>query len=154
MTRHKRYDGTTDLNGDWTGKITCKWLLRKKQKRICSLLYNMTVQVCWNLLLENKCTAKPMGRETLSFVLLPLSVLGQIVNWDFNCVLHPTLDRSHPSHTVTSLNNSSQSINAFLQTYGMVDPWRLRHQTFGRWGICAVNQHTNWFFLKQTAPLM
>lgn len=56
-----------------------------------------------------------MGRETLSFVLLPLSVLGQIVNWD----------RSHPSHAVTSLNNSSQSINAFLQTYGMVDPWSL-----------------------------
>lgn len=59
---------------------------------------------------------------------LTLTRYNLILGGDFNCVLHPTLDHSHPSHnTGTSLNNSAQCINAFLQTYGMVDPWRFKH---------------------------
>lgn len=65
------------------------------------------------------------------FSLLPdLDRYNLILGGDFSYVLRPTLDRSHPSHnTGTSLNNSAQCINAFLQTYGMAGPWRFKHPT-------------------------
>jgi len=45
-----------------------------------------------------------------------------ILGGDFNCVLHPTLDRS--SKTPYNITKSAMFINTFLETYTFSDPWR------------------------------
>ena len=48
-----------------------------------------------------------------------------ILAGDLNCILHKSLDRS--STKAFTLNKSARCINAFLEAYGIIDPWRYKH---------------------------
>lgn len=50
-----------------------------------------------------------------------LSTHKLILGGDFNCVLHPTMDRS--SKTPYNITKSAMFINTFLETYKFSDPW-------------------------------
>lgn len=60
------------------------------------------------------------------FSLLPeLNSHQLIIGGDLNCVLDPTLDRSRT--TSGTLSKSAETINSFLQMYGVIDAWRYRN---------------------------
>lgn len=60
------------------------------------------------------------------FSLLPQLNSHQLVlEGDLNCVLDPNVDRSRDTPAIKS--KSAETINAFLQTYGVVDAWRYRN---------------------------
>lgn len=50
-----------------------------------------------------------------------------LLGGDFNCVLHPALDRS--KSLSGALSKSARCVNNFLQTYGMVDTWKYKNPT-------------------------
>lgn len=50
-----------------------------------------------------------------------------ILGGDINCVLSPKLDRS--SSRLCPESKSSQTVNLFLQTYGLTDIWWFRNPT-------------------------
>lgn len=50
-----------------------------------------------------------------------------ILGGDFNCVLHPVLDRS--SSLPRALSKSANCVNNFMHAYGMVDAWRYMYST-------------------------
>lgn len=61
------------------------------------------------------------------FSLLPnMSTHNLIIGGDINCILS-SLDRS--TLRKTPLTKSAQSINLFLETYGIADVWRFRNPT-------------------------
>ncbi|KAJ0022349.1 hypothetical protein NQD34_009839 [Periophthalmus magnuspinnatus] len=65
---------------------------------------------------------------TSLFSLLPdLDSHDLILAGDRNCTLNPALDRSSPKVMIQS--KSAQCINDFLEVYGVLDPWRLKHPT-------------------------
>lgn len=60
------------------------------------------------------------------FALLPELDSHQLVlGGDLNCVLDPAVDRSRAAPG--TLSKSAETINAFLQMYGMIDAWRYRN---------------------------
>lgn len=59
------------------------------------------------------------------FSLLPELNSHQVLGGDLNCVLDPTMDRSRA--VPGTLSKSPETINAFLQAYGVIDAWRYRN---------------------------
>ena len=60
-------------------------------------------------------------RQVLS-MLLDLSMYNLILGGDFNCWLNPFFDRS--SSTSAALSKSTKVIQAFMNEFNVVDPWR------------------------------
>ena len=50
-----------------------------------------------------------------------------ILSSDWNCVIHSSLDRS--TVNLKPLSNSGKVINSFIDSYGVVDPWRFKNPT-------------------------
>ena len=50
-----------------------------------------------------------------------------ILSGDWNCVIHSSLDRS--TVNLKPLSNSGKVINSFIDSYGVVDPWRFKNPT-------------------------
>ena len=56
-----------------------------------------------------------------------------IAGGDMNCVINPLLDRSSPRTSTPS--EMSQTLSAFMEQYGYVDPYRLLHPTIKQYSF-------------------
>lgn len=91
------------------------------------------------------------------FTLLPDPNSHQLIlDGDFNCVLHPALERSKSLCGV--LSKSARYVNDFLQTCGMVDAWKYKKPTSRQYSFFASAHQTysviNFIFIdKRMLPL-
>lgn len=98
---------------------------------ILSLSRDMCLMCQWFLLVFLPPTGTMQISLGIFFSLLPeLNSHQLIIGGDLNCVLDPTLD--HSSITSGTLSKSAETINSFLQTYGVIDSWRYRNP-ISRW---------------------
>ena len=63
-----------------------------------------------------------------------------ILGGDMNCVIDPTLDRSS-SRTVAP-SKTAQTLSAFMDHYGYVDPWRFLHPSARQYSFPMHIVHT------------
>lgn len=80
-----------------------------------------------------------------------------VLGGDLNCVLDPTLDRSRA--IPGALSKSAETINAFLQAYGMIDAWRYRNPVSRQYSFFSPPHHSysriDYFLLdKKLLPLL
>lgn len=76
------------------------------------------------------------------FSILPdLNSYKLILGGDFNCVLHAQLDRSSPRLNNT-LSSAAVTINSFLRSYGLSDPWRINNPTNKQFSFFSPVHHS------------
>ena len=81
----------------------------------------------WYLLVFTPPTRIMQNFPGIFFSLLPeLNSHQLVLGGDLNCVLDPTLD--HSRATSGPLSKSAETINAFLQAYGVIDAWSYRNR--------------------------
>lgn len=92
------------------------------------------------------------------FSLLPEMNSHQLIlGGDLNCVLNTTLDRSRA--TPGTLSKSAETINAFLQAYGVIDTWRYRNPAARQYSFFSAAHQSysriDYFLLdKKLLPLL
>ena len=75
------------------------------------------------------------------FSLLPeLNSHQLILGRDLICILNPTVDRSRGTPGI--LSKSAETINAFLQAYGVIDAWRYRNLVARQYSFLQHTSHT------------
>src|SRR4029434_9876493 len=83
-------------------------------------------QLCWLVFMPPTGTMLTFFKHFFS-VLPDLNSHQLILSGDWNCVIHSSLDRS--SVNLKPLSNSGKAINSFIDSYGVVDPWRFKNPT-------------------------
>lgn len=64
-----------------------------------------------------------------------------ILGGDFNCVLHPQLDRSSVRSN-NALSSAAVAINSLLRSYGLSDPWRTKYPTTKQFSFFSPVHHS------------
>lgn len=64
-----------------------------------------------------------------------------ILGGDFNCVLHPKLDKSNPRPN-SKISNSGAVIQSFIDTYALFDPWRRDNPTTRQYSFFSPVHHS------------